>query len=467
VSHPIPTAPAAQFRDLLRSFAFDPGPLTAHLLAAGHLARVVAEETGKTRDRIFTPMVTTAAFLGQVLSDDHSCQAAVDRLIAWRAARGLPPCSADTGGYCKARQRLPETLLPRLVRETADRLGDAAPDGWLFHGRRVVLADGSSVSMPDTPANQRAYPQPRQQKAGCGFPVARVVVLIALATGGVLDAALCGGRGKLTGEHALLRGLHGRLKRGDILVADAYYSSYDEVMTLRQLGVDVVMRQTGNRRSDFRRGTRPGREDHLVEWHRSRNRRPWMTREEFAALPRVMTMRELRVRVEQPGFRTRSLVVVTTLLDPGTFPRGESAGLYRARWNVELDIRSLKQALKVDVLRCKTPEMVRKEFWAHLLVANLIRGVMAEAARRHGVLPRQLSFQGARQMREGFRVELNRAASGQVAGLVEVMLRAMATQRVGDRPDRVEPRVVKRRPKAYPRMQEPRQAFQKRFKTAA
>jgi len=182
---------------------------------------------------------------------------------------------------------------------------------WHFHGRRVILADGSSVGMPDTPANQRAYPQPRQQKPGCGFPVARIVVLICLATGGVLDAAIGSGRGKLTGEHALLRGLHGRLRRGDILVADAYYSSYDEVMLLRQLGVDVVMRQTGNRRSDFRRGTRLGREDHLIDWHRNRNRREWMTREEFAALPRVMAMRELRVRVEQAGFRTRSLVVVT------------------------------------------------------------------------------------------------------------------------------------------------------------
>ena len=238
-------------------------------------------------------------------------------------------------------------------------------------------------------------------------------------------------------------------------------------MLLRRLGVDVVMRQTGNRRSDFRRGTRLGREDHLVEWHRSRNRRAWMTREEFAALPRVMTMRELRVRVEQPGFRTRSFVVVTTLLDPGAFPRGELAGLYRARWNAELDIRSLKQTLKMDVLRCKAPEMVRKEFWAHLLAANLIRGMMAEAARRHGMLPRQLSFQGARQMIEGFRVELNRAGPGQVEALVEVMLGAIATQRVGGRPDRVEPRVVKRRPKAYPRMQEPRQAFKKRFETAA
>jgi hypothetical protein len=192
-----------------------------------------------------------------------------------------------------------------------------------------------------------------------------------------------------------------------------------------------------------------------------------MTREEFAALPRVMTMRELRVRVEQPGFRTRSFVVVTTLLDPGAFPRGELAGLYRARWHAELDIRALKQTLKMDVLRCKSPGLVRKEFWAHLLAANLIRGMMAEAARRHGVLPRQLSFQGARQMTEGFRVELNRAASGKVSGLVDVMLGTIATLRVGDRPDRVEPRVVKRRPKAYPRMQEPRQAFKRRFASVA
>ena len=340
---------------LLRSFAVDPGPLTDHLLTAEHLARVIAEEAGTTRDRVFTPAVTLAAFLGQVLCDDHSCQAAVDRLIAWRAARGLPPCSPDTGGYCKARQRLPEALLPRLVRDAADRVGGGAPEGWLFHGRRVVLADGSSVSMPDTPANQRAYPQPRQQKAGCGFPIARVVVLICLATGCVLDAAIGGARGKLTGEHALLRGLHGRLRPGDILLADAYYSSFDEVMPLRRMGVDVVMRQTGNRRSDFRRGTRLGREDHLVEWHRDRNRRAWMSREEFAALPRVMAMRELRVRVEQPGFRTRSFVVVTTLLDPEAFPRRELAGLYRARWHAELDIRSLKQTMKMDVLRCKTP----------------------------------------------------------------------------------------------------------------
>ena len=193
---------------------------------------------------------------------------------------------------------------------------------------------------------------------------------------------------------ALIRGLHGRLKRGDILLADAYYSSFDEVVTLAGMGVDVVMRRHGGRPVDFRRGTRLGREDHMVEWRRNRNRPGWMGREEFAALPRVLAMRELRVRVDKPGFRTRSFVVVTTLLDPAAFPAGELASLYRRRWHGELDIRSLKVAMRMDVLRCKTPAMVRKEFWAHLLAYDLIRGAMAEAARRHGVLAARVELPG-------------------------------------------------------------------------
>jgi hypothetical protein len=463
MSDPIPAGSPAQFRGLLRSFALDPGPLTSQLLTADHLARIVARVAGKTRDRIFTPLVTTATFLGQVLAQDHSCQAAVDRLIAWRIARGLPGCSPDTGGFCKARRRLPDDLLPRLARDAADRVRGNAPDAWLFHGRRVVIADGTTVSMPDTPENQAEYPQHGLQKPGCGFPLARVVVLICLATGCVLDAAIGAGKGKLTGEMALVRGLHVRLRRGDIVLADSYYSSFDEVTTLAGLGVDVVMRQHGGRPADFRRGVRLGREDHRVVWRRSRNRPAWMTREEFAALPRAMTMRELRVRVDRVGFRSRVFVVATTLLDPSAFPAVELAGLYRRRWHGELDIRSIKQAMGMDVLRCQSPEMVRKEIWCHFLVSNLIRGVMAESARRHGLEPRQLSFQGARQMIEGFRVELSWAASGRIEGLVAGLQGAIARLRAGCRPDRVEPRVRKRRPKAYPLMHEPRKIFKARL----
>jgi hypothetical protein len=450
----------AQFDSLLGSVALDPQLTLGQVLSPRWIAQVLAQEVGKTCDRIFTPLVTLAVFLGQVTSDDHSCRGAVARLLAWRAARGLPKCSADTGGYCKARQRLPEALLQRLVRESADRLQRQASQDWLFHGRRVVIADGSTVSMPDTPANQKAYPQHGNQQRGCGFPIACIVVLLSLATGCVLEAAIGRSKGKLTGEHALLRGMHRRLKPGDILLGDAYYSSFDEVALLLADGVDVVMRQAGNRKTDFRRGTKLGRDDHLVVWQRHRNRPAWMDRLSFSRLPRQLVMRELRVRVDRPGFRTRQFVVVTSLLDAEVYPRAELAGLYRARWHAELDIRSIKQTMKMDVLRCKSPELVRKEFRAHLLAYNLIRGVMAEAARRGGLLPRQLSLQGARQTLDAFRKEGG-------SGIAAAVLGAIASHRVGDRPDRVEPRVVKRRPKAYPRMQVPRKLARKRLKKVA
>lgn len=200
----------AQFRSLFRSLVLDPTLLLDRVLTADSVARAVVELAGKSCGRIFTPLATLAVFLGQVLADDRSCRAAVARLLAWRAARGLRPGSPDTGAYCKARLRLPEALLPRLVRETGDSLQCRAPDAWLCRGRRVVIVDGSCVSMPDTPGNQAAFPQHKNQKPGCGFPIARILVLLSLATGGVLDAALGGSKGKLSGEHALLRSLHGR-----------------------------------------------------------------------------------------------------------------------------------------------------------------------------------------------------------------------------------------------------------------
>jgi Transposase DDE domain len=466
MSDPNPTGSLAQFRSLMRSVVLDPGLLFGQFLSAEHLLEVLTQEVGQTCDRIFTPVVTLCTFLGQILSDDHTCQAAVNRLIAWRVARGLPPCSADTGGYCKARRRLPETLLPRLVRDTADRLQQQAPAGWLFHGRAVTLVDGSTVSMPDTPANQDAYPQHGNQAPGCGFPIARIVVLLSLATGAVLDAAIGPRKGKLSGESALLRSLHGRLKRGDIALTDRGLCSYFEVALLLAQGVDVVMRQHTNRPVDFRSGHRLGHEDHTLEWTKPQRVR-WMDPETYATIPETLTIRELRVRVVQRGFRSRTLIVMTTLLDAKEFSHDELAGMYRARWYAELDLRSIKQTLKMDVLRCQTPEMVRKEIWGHLLVYNLVRGLMAETAHRHELLPRQLSFQGARQMLEGFRVELNRASSDTVTGLVEVMLGVLSTLRVGNRPDRHEPRARKRRPKAYPLLREPRQKARKRLARAA
>jgi hypothetical protein len=464
-----PTRPKVftQFRSLFCSMVLDPDLTLSQVISTDWIAELVTQQVGKTCDRIFTPLVTLALFLSQVLSDDQCCRKAVARLLAWRTARSLPECSPDSGGYCKARRRLPASLLPQLVHESADRIETHGPRDWLFHGRRVIIVDGSTVSMPDTPANQRAYPQHGNQKPGCGFPIARIVVLLSLATGCVLDAAIGAGKGKLTGEHALFRSLHRRLKRDDIVLGDGYYSSFDEVMTLVGMGVDVVMRQTGNRRTDFRRGAQLGHDDHLVVWERHRNRAKWMDRLSFRKLPRRLVMRELRVRVDKPGFRTRQFVVITSLLDAKVHSHDEIAGLYRARWHAELDIRSIKQALRMDVLRCKTPELVQKEFWAHLLAYNLIRGVMAEAARQHELLPRQISFQGTKQTLDAFRSEFAGAKAEDRSRIRSVIHRAISFHQVGDRPDRVEPRVIKRRPKPYPRMQVPRKLARKRLKKAA
>ena len=204
-----------------------------------------------------------------------------------------------------------------------------------------------------------------------------------------------------------------------------------------------------------------------MEWQRGRQRRSWMSLLEFAELPRSIVMRELRVRVDKKGFRTRQFVIVTSLLDPIAYPAWELAGLYRARWHAELDIRTVKDLMQMDVLRCKSPEMVRKEIWGHALVYNLVRGVMAEAASRSGVQPRTISFQGARQVIKGFRADLARTSTTRAEKLRADALSAIADERIGDRPDRYEPRAKKRREKMHPRLQEPRPLARKRLEKAS
>jgi len=458
--------PAAQFRELVRSMLVNPVGLFDLVLSVDHLREAVAAEVGKTLDRLFTPVVTLVTFLGQVSSEDRSCRAAVARLLAWRVARGLAPCSLATGGYCRARSRLPKSLLPRLTRDCADRLRRDLPPAWLFHGRRVDIADGTTVSMPDTPGNQAAYPQHTNQRPGCGFPLARIVVLLCLATGTAIDAAFGPSKGKASGETTLLRGLHGRLGWGDILLADRLFCTYMDIALLADRGVDVLLRNPNNRAIDFRTGTRLGRDDHQITW--SRPARPdWMDPETYATIPETLAIRQVRTQLKQRGFRTRTIVVVTTLLDATTYRRDELAGLYRLRWHAELDLRSIKQTMRMDVLRCKAPERVDQEIWAHLLVYNLVRGVMAEAARRHGIAPRGLSLQATRQILAGFREAGGEGGTDGEETAIDAILEAIARQRVGNRPDRYEPRARKRRPKPYPPLQQPRDQAKKLLEYAA
>jgi len=405
---------------------------------------------------IYTPAVTVWVFLAQCLSPDHSCRDAVARLIAWRLAFGLKPCSADTGAYCTARGDLPEEALHGLMRETGRQAEDESPETWLWHGRRVRVVDGSTITMPDTEENQAVYPQQKTQKPGCGFPIARILVVFSLSLGTVLEAAIGKYQGKQTGENSLFRELYDVLDEGDIVLADRYFSGWSDIALPLQRGVDIVVRKHQARATDFRTGERLGKDDHLISW--ARPQRPkWMSVEQYVALPDKLTLREIRIHVAQKGFRTKSLVVVTTLLDAEEYPPEEIALLYRRRWQAELHLRSLKIVLQMDHLRCKTPERVRNEFFTHLLGYNLIRGVMATAAFQSGKSPWEISFKGTLQTLDQFLPILLSKVSSEAWCMA--LLTAVATHNVGNRPDRFEPRLRKRRPKPYKHLREHRRNY--------
>jgi hypothetical protein len=444
-----------QLEAIRAQFAQGDGLPFSDVLSADQVEAALHEEEAEWRDCYYTPLLTLWAFLTQVSSADDSCRATVARVLAWRVAQGLPPCTPATDPYCKARKRLPETLLSRLTRETGRTLQDQAPANWRWHGRHVKLADGTTVSMPDTEANQQAYPQNPTQQPGLGFPIARLVVVFSLMCGAVLDAAIGPYQGKETGENSLLRTLTDAFAPGDVLLADRYFGGWFDIALRQQQGIDVVVRLHQLRHADFRRGVRLGPGDHIVSWPKP-PRPTWMDEATYAQFPAALVVREVAVRVEQEGFRTRSLVVVTTLLDASTYSAAELGSLYRLRWQAELDLRSLKITLGMDVLRCKSPAMVRKEIWAHFLAYNLIRTVMARAALDLGISPRQLSFKGALQATLAFAEQLLHADDATARELHEWLLLMVGGYLVGDRPDRIEPRARKRRPKDYPNLHKPR-----------
>lgn len=446
------------FRTTLRTFALAPDPPLGALLTEHHI-RTACDELGVAfateGHHVWTPALTLWTFLSQCVSDSKSCAAAVARAVALRVSLGLDPCSEATGAYCKARAKLPVALFARLATQLGDELERQAAGEWQWKGRRVLLGDGTTLSGPDTPANQAAYPQHRNQKRGLGFPLIRLVVLLGFATGAAVGAAIGPGRGTAAGEMALLRELLDRFRPGDVFVADRAYCSYWLLAALQARGVDVAVRLHQSRHYDFSLGERRGDDDHAVTWHRPA-RPAWMDKPTYHATPKTLTVREVRFRVERPGYRTRAVVVATTLADAAAYTREDIAELYHHRWRVELSIRDIKQTLAMDVLRGKTPEMLRREIWCHLLAYNLVRQVIAQAARVRARSPRQISVAGAKQMLDAFRLRL--ATGGDTAWDRDVaaLLDAVGGRRVGTRPDRCEPREVKRRPKVYPLMTRPR-----------
>jgi len=457
MSFSIPRSLGSRFTALLHSYAQDDGLPFASVLTEDdiqHTADAEGVSFGNQDDDVYTPAVTLWGFIGQVLSGHKSCVAAVARIIALRIAMGLPACSAATGAYCKARAKLPEPFLRRLTYQVGRELEDQAPSHWRWHNRRTLLVDGTTCTLPDTPENQAAYPQQRGQKCGLGFPILRLVVLLTFATAAIVGCAFGPYQGKETGETALLRQLFEQLRSGDVVVADRYYCSYFMIALLLPHGVDVVFRLHQLRKYDFRRGRRLGSGDHIVEWHRPQ-RPKWMDRATYATMPETLTVRELRFHVDNPGFRTREIIVATTLLDDRVYSQVDIADLYHHRWQAELDLRAIKRTLGMERLTCKTPTMARKELWAHLLGYNLVRKVAAQAAWQRGLCPRQISFAGAVQTLEAFRELL--IATDQRVLICMQMFHAIATHEVSDRPGRVEPRCIKRRPgNQYPNLHAPR-----------
>jgi hypothetical protein len=445
----------ARFDFFARSFAARPGCPFSGCLDEQRLQKL-AKEYGLDFGDVFTPAVTLWAFLSQCLSASKSCVSAVARVMVLRIGLGLEPCSENTGGYCKARAKLPVPFLQKLTYIVADDAEAAAPAAWLWKGRHVHLADGTTLSGPDTPANQAKYPQSSNQKAGLGFPLIRLVVLLSLATGLAQGAAFGPFKGKGTGETSLLKELLDRLGAKDVLVADSYYCVWWLFAELLRRGADGAFRLHQTRKADFRKGRILGPNDHVVRWTKPAELPRCMSRKEFDALPESIEVREVLVRVDCPGFRPKEMVVATTLLDAKVFSAKDIAELYFKRWNAELDIRSIKQTLKMEILRGKTPEMMQREIWGHLLAYNLIRQQMAQAAFAKGLLPRHLSLASAVALYNEFR-PLLLIASGLMGRLaVKTLLGSMARFVVGDRPRRREPRKLKRRPKDCKLLNKPR-----------
>ena len=453
--HPNPSARVWQQR-CVRNHARDSDAYAFfNLLTGPELLDQVESLLPPHRERLFPPTETLSMFLAQALSADRSCQKAVDDTAIRRAMASLPVCSTHTGAYCRARKRLPMEMVRRLARYTGRWVTSHAPEPWHWRGRPVRLVDGTTVLMPDTPANQAQYPQSRNQKPGLGFPLCRLVGMMCLGSGAVLDAAMGPYRGKGGDERSLLRLMLDTLKRGDVLLGDALYATYFLLCALAARGIDAVFEQHGARQlsTDFRRGQRLGPRDHLIALQKPVIKPDWMSQADYEQAPDTLTVRELR---------TGGKTLVTTLLEPKQTSKSDLKRLYGSRWHVELDLRNIKTTLEMERLSCLNPEMAIKEIWVYLLAYNLIRLMMAQAAQLAECLPRQLSFKHTVQLWIAW--EHHRPGTGNEYTL-QTLFVLIAQQRVGNRPGRIEPRAVKRRPKPYPLLTQPREHARAHIRT--
>jgi len=454
------------FDVITHSFLQQTGLPFSSVLDAESIRQIFSEEGAFFgQDDIFSTEIVLWAFLAQTLKDGKgaACAAAVADIATHLLQTGQRPPSGDTGDYCRARAKLNLTALQCLVRQSARQLEEEADSSWLWKGLHAKLVDGFTFTMPDTPANQAVFPQQKSQMPGIGFPIARACAVVSLATASLCDIAIGPYEGKETGELALLRRMLKTFDKQDVVVFDRYYCSYMMLAMLIGQGTRVCTRLHPRRASDFRRGCRLGPDDHLMMWFRP-PKPEWMSDPQYETIPEKLELRELRFHVKEPGRRTKTMTVITTLTDPREYPKEEIANLYGFRWNVELDILQIKQTLNLDHLRCKSPEMVSRELWGTLLAYNLIRKLIATAAAVHDKQPRRLGFTLACQTVLASWMLFSTESCSDAAALHTHLLASIAANEVANRPGRVEPRVLKRRRHRYPLMQCSRQKWKAKCK---
>ena len=398
------------------------------------------------RSRLYTPFVTLVLFIRQVLSPDKSCKNSVANFLASVSTEdndNIP--SSNTGPYCKARQKLPTETIESLVKLSANLLSESSDARWKIYNREVKLIDGTTLTMADSKANQARYPQHDAQKAGAGFPMMRLVAILSLTTGAIVDYAIGAYKGKGTGEHALLRQIKGSIRKDDIVMGDRYFPCFFVMADLQSIGADGIFKAQSQRKYDFRKGKQLGPKDHLVSWTKPRKPQ-WMEQAIYDNYPDQITIREFKVKGE---------IYVTTFEDHKRYHKMELAKHYKQRWQVEVNFNSLKTIMSMDHLRSKTPDMVHKEIAVHFLAYNLIRTLIAEACRNSERLPVQVSFKGTIQLFNSFVSWLSFAANSDKAH--DILLQAILKNKVGNRPGRIEPRAVKKRPKAFRRLNKSRE----------
>lgn len=386
------------------------------------------------RERVYTPFKTLLMFTKQVLQSDKSCRNAMAMLVAERLSRGEESPSINTGPYCKARARLPENTVKTLVTETAKLSMERAPHQWKWRGHHVQLVDRMTIKTPDTEANYIAFGTGKNHQGEAGFPVMRLVTLISLSTGTVMDYAVGKARGKGTGEHSLLRSMMSSIQEEDILLGDCYYPSFYLLSDLQSQKAHGVFQAVPFRKCDFRKGKLLGKNDHLIEWRRPGSS-SWLEKKKRDTYPKTIQVRE---------FKFKGRVYVTTFLEAKKYSKRDLVELYKNRWRIELNLRDIKTTMSMEMLSCKTPHMARKELGVHLLAYNLIRILMMQSCLRHKDNPLNISFKGTIQLLNQFMpyfCSLNKNARRR---MFYELLDKIVLHKVNNRPGRIAPRVVKR-----------------------